>query len=233
MLSRQTGLLNSVVSLVGGTMPRVDSPAGDVDLVPAAEQSLAVSYYLGDGARSLEAYRKLGMLHRISAVGAEQKINQVQISFLGEILAGRTFAVLDAQSINSPKSYSTAALGRDVATAVWGNLTTASATSRALQQGYIAQSRKLIESWANGGAGEAAQASAYVQLGLPANAAALLVETGDNTTYPAWLRAYLPSLQSRLNKAAKSAQIEGDRLHFAEMATQVTRLIDLAKGLKK
>jgi Met-zincin/Domain of unknown function (DUF5117) len=233
MMSSQTKLINSVLSLLGGTMPRIGSPAGEVDLVPAAEQSRAVAYYLGEGARSLDAYRKPSMLHRISAVGAEQKINQVQSNMLAEILVGRTFAVLDAQATQSPKNYTTAALGRDVANAVWGNLASASASSRALQLGYIAQSKKLIESWANGGAGETAQAQAYVKLGLPVNAATLIAETGDNTTYPAWLRGYLPSLQSRLNKAAKSAQSEGDRLHFAEMATQVSRLTDLAKGLKK
>jgi hypothetical protein len=53
------------------------------------------------------------------------------------------------------------------------------------------------------------------------------VETGDDTVFIPWLRASLPPLKARLEAAARSAAAETDRLHYADMAVQVARLLKI------
>lgn len=65
---------------------------------------------------------------------------------------------------------------------------------------------------------------------MPSTVARVLVASGEDTVYVPWLRATLPALKERLDAAARAAADEGDRLHFAEMAVQVARLMRLAAG---
>jgi len=48
-----------------------------------------------------------------------------------------------------------------------------------------------------------------------------IVETGDDTVFIPWLHAALPPLKARLEAASRSATVEADRMHFADMALHV------------
>jgi hypothetical protein len=98
---------------------------------------------------------------------------------------------------------------------------------RALQRAYIAASRVLLEAWARGGAAEGAPVASLVADGMMPAAARLQVESGDDTIYIPWLRTYLPDLKARLEAASRTAAGETDRLHFADMAVQVERLLKI------
>jgi hypothetical protein len=234
MLAYHTGQLKSVAKLVAGTMPKLDSKnESEVTIVPAAEQRRAVRYLLGEGAYTLDAYRSPELIQRVAAFGGTRTIDNVQASLVADVLRGSKFALLDIQSSASASAYSSADLGRDAAAAVWGDLKAAPPAKRALQRGYIAQSRKLLDDWANGGATEAASIAKFKAETQPGAAAAISAETGDNTTYPAWLRSYLPTLSVQLDAATRAAATEGDRLHFAEMAMQVNRLQALTRAVAK
>lgn len=230
MLSTQMGYVKSVASLIAGNMPKIGDGDGPlVSYVPASEQRKAVAYILGEGAASLEAYQRPALLERMSAFGGYRSIDRLQASLVKDVLSGTKIAVLESQSGRDKDAYSPIELGRDVADAIWGDLSTAPFHRRALQRGYIAQSRALLESWAADGAGEPAQAAALTAQEFDPTFAAIAVETGDDTIYPSWLRSYLPTLKARLSEAARSAAAEDDRLHFSEMAVQVDKLIAMAR----
>lgn len=224
MLDTQLRLLRSVGSMVGGTMPRLGAPKGTIaDTVPAAEQSRAVKYLLGNGAQSLELYREPKTLGRIATVGGHQIIDSVEASLVADVLSGSQLGILEEQSRTSPSHYSPARLGQDVGDAVWGDLSSAPPWRRALQQGYLTQTAKLLEGWAKASQ-EGPTVAALIKATYPGGSARIMAESGDDTTYPAWLRTYLPVVQKKVAAAAASAPTESDRLHFERMAAALEKL---------
>lgn len=228
MLNTHNGFLKSVNKLIAGVMPRVGA-APNVDLVPAAEQSRAIAYLLGDGARSLEAYRDPAIKLRSATFGGDLLIDSLQSAFLADILSGENLILLDRQSATEPNAYSPAQLGEDVAKAVWGDLSAAPPWKRALQRGYIRQTMNLLEAWAKARSLEEPTATALIKAKYPANLARLKVESGDDTNYPTWLRTYLPTLKAKLDSAAVAAASESDKLYFSGMANQVEKLAAAAR----
>ncbi len=211
-------------------MPRLGGKTAlRVDLVAPDEQTAAVYYLLGDGARSLEAYREPAVTQRVSVAGDDRVVNGLQASLVGLLLNGPRIALLESQSSGNPSAYSPVELGHDVAAAVWDNLETASVTERVLQRAYVSETRKLIAAWSKADAQEPAEARSAIALGIPAGIATLETDTGDDSVYPAWLSAYLPQLKSRLDVAAQRAEGEGDRLHFRQMSVEIGRLEAMLK----
>ncbi|MCA3574495.1 MAG: zinc-dependent metalloprotease [Aestuariivirga sp.] len=224
MISTQKGMLDSVSSLVGGAMPRFGAAGGPrLDLVPVDEQSAAVFYLLGEGARSLEPFAEPAVIDRLSVTGGEHAVADMQAHLLIGLLNGSRLAVLEAQSRRG--GYSPVTFGHDVSLAVWGNLEEATPTDRALQRAYVMQTRQLIDGWTNAAAKEESETKAAVAAGFPAGFAAVESDTGDDTAYPAWLRQHLPQLKARLDEAGRQAGSEDDRLHFGQMALEVQRLM--------
>lgn len=226
MMGTHKGLLDSVATLVGGAMPRFDHGNGPrIDLVPPDEQTAAVFYLLGDGARSLEPYAESAVAERISVTGGERMVADLQAGLLKDLLTGSRLALLESQSRRGEAAYSPAKLGRDVSEAVWGNLEQASPTERVLQRAYAVQTRQLIADWANAAAKEAGEAQAAIAAGFPSGFSSVEADTGDDTVYPGWLRNHLPQLKARLDVASQQAASESDRLHFGEMSRQVQQLM--------
>jgi hypothetical protein len=226
MIGTQKGLLDSVATLVGGAMPRFNPGKGPrFDLVPADQQTAAVFYLLGDGARSLEPYAEPAVTQRMFVAGGERMVAELQAGLLKGLLTGRRLAVLESQSQHGEDAYSPAKLGRDVSEAVWGNLEQASPTERALQRAYVAQTRQFIADWSNAAPKEAAEAQAAIAAGFPAGFSGIESDTGDDTAYPGWLRNHLPQLKARLDVASQQAASERDRLHFGDMAREIQQLI--------
>ena len=226
LLGTQKGFLDSVAVMIGGVQPRIGKLGQEpADLVSADEQSAAVEYLLGDGARSLEPYLDPALLGRVSTVGGGRAVEGLQAGLVKTLLSGSRIAVLESHARGSGSAYSPAKLGHDVALAVWGYLEQASPTDRVLQRAYIAQTRQLIADWAIAGTKEAAEAGATVAAGFPAAFAAIESDTGDDSAYPDWLRSYLPQLHVRLEQAARKAEAADDRAHFGQMSIEVGKLI--------
>lgn len=225
MLGTQKGLLDSVVVLVGGAMPRPGAREGRrVDFVAPDEQSGAVFYLLGDGARSLEPYRANDLAQRITVTGGSRAVDDIQRALVTTLLDGGRISLLQSEADAEPGAYSPERLGQDVATAVWGNLEQATITERVLQRAYVSQTRELIKAWQDAGTREAAASAAAVAAGAPRSFAETLTDTGDDTDYPGWLRSYLPQLKARLELASAQAASARDRQHFGQMAIEVGRL---------
>jgi hypothetical protein len=229
LLGRHVALLKSVPRVIAAAMPplgRTDGPL--VAFLPAAQQRDAVRFLLTEGVASLEPFRDPQILERSTVFGGYRAIDQLQAGFVEDIINGPNVALLESQKRRDRSAYSSLDLGRDVTKIIWGRLDNASATQRALQRGYLDATRKLLDAWSKGAPQEAGQARAVQGLQVSAAAARLLVESGDDTVFIPWLRNALPGLKRRLKAAALSATGESDRLHFAEMATQIGRLMKLA-----
>lgn len=219
-------LLMSVAKEIAGTMPRHEGDGGPaVTRVPAAEQSAAVAYLLGEGARTLEPFRDPAILERAAVFGGAQDVDLAQAGLVAEVLDGARIGLLDSQADLYPDAYSATDLGHDAAAAVWSDIGATNRTSRVLQQAWLDAHARLLGAWALAGATEAAAIAEAKAAGAPAATAAALVETGDDTLYPAWLRDELPGLQTRLNSAAIEAESDEDRLHYEAMAAGVAGLM--------
>ena len=227
MLGRHVGLLLSVPRLVGGASPPLGQGEGPLALlVPAAQQRRAVAYLLGEGAASLEPYAAPAIVERVSVYGGYRAIDQIQADLVGALLNGPNIAQLESQHRREPSAYSPLDLGRDVTAAVWGRLDSASPTQRALHLGYVDAARRLMQAWATHGAADIAQArQVQASDGVSDLVARARSTSGRDTVFVPWLRRSLPALKTRLDAASRSARTESDRLHFAEMATQVAALI--------
>jgi hypothetical protein len=142
-------------------------------------------------------------------------------------LYASTYGVLLGRQVALLKS--AADLGRDASTVVWGELSTPTATRRALQRGYLDAARSLLDAWSQGrGAQEAADAKALAGLEVSNTAARALAESGDDALFISWLRADLARLKPRLDNQAILARDDTERLHYADMAAITFRLLQLA-----
>ncbi len=228
-LGRHMSMLQSLNRVIGAAMPPLGSGEGPLaTLVGADEQRAAVRYLLGEGAASLEPYAAPALVERVYVFGGYRAIDRLQSALVTELLSGPTLALLESQRRRDPRAYSSLDFGRDVQDAIWGRLDADSPTTRALQRGWLAATRTLLEAWARGGKGESEQAQALQLRGLPGPSARVAVETGDDTLFAPWLRSTLTPLRGRVEAAARSASDESTRLHLEEMAAQLARLIRVA-----
>jgi hypothetical protein len=230
LLGRQVALLKSVHRVIGAAMPPLGQGEGPLArLVPAAEQRDAVLYLLGDGASSLEAYAVPAVVERVAVFGGYRAVDRLQAELVKDLLTGPNLVALESQKRRDPSAYGSADLGRDASTVVWGELSTPTATRRALQRGYLDAARSLLDAWSQGrGAQEAADAKALAGLEVSNTAARALAESGDDALFISWLRADLARLKPRLDNQAILARDDTERLHYADMAAITFRLLQLA-----
>lgn len=234
LLDRQLALLKSVPRLVGGALVPLGSGEGPLTaIVPAAEQRAAVRWLLGEGAASLAPFAQPAVVERVATYGGYRAVDRMQAGLLADLLNGPNVALLESQRRRDARAYSAADLGLDVETALFGSLgsttaaTATTPTQRALQRGWVEATTGLLKAWATADqqeAKEAAEARQVAGLGITSAAARALLETGDDTLFIPWLRSRLPMLQRRLEAAARATAQETDRLHYAELATQMRRL---------
>jgi len=227
MLSRHVGLLKSNNRLIAGVMPALGAGEGPrPKLVPAAEQRQAVQYLMGEGAASLAPYATPAVVERVSVYGGYRAVDRLQSALVTDLMTGSNVALLESQRRGDPAAYSSLDFGRDLTAAVWGDLKSSTPTQRALQRGYIAAARDLLTAWSKGGADEKKLAELLLtEVPVSPAAARAIVESGDDTVFTPWLQAALPPLKARLEAAARSAATEADRLHYADMALQIGRLL--------
>ena len=219
-------LVGSVETLIAGTEHVFNPGEGPlVARVPAEEQAEAVAYLLGEGAATFDAYRDPRLIERLAVVGGARLVDEAQAKLVSDLIAGPRLAILDSQEDLYPGAYGPADLGRDVANAIWGDLGATTRTGRVLQAAWVDTHLAGAAAWAQANAIEAAGLDQTRAAGLPDAAGLILVETGDDTVYPAWLRDALPELHERLSGAATAAADETDRLHYEDMAARIGRLM--------
>jgi hypothetical protein len=225
ILSTHYGFLSSVARLVAGT-ERMFTPADGMRVmrVPPEAQREAITYLLGEGARTLDAFRAPEIVERAAVAGGATVVDQVQARLVPALVNGPKLGLLDSQSQLYPDAYGAADLGNDVLAAVWGDLTDGSRTARVLRSSWVAAHAALITSWASAAKTEPAEVANGVAQGVPQSVMTLLAETGDSTLYRPWMRAALPGLLAAVTADAVTA--EGDaRLHLLEMSSEIARLI--------
>lgn len=224
-LGRHVTLLQSVQRMVGGVQAAMGGSDGRLSRpVPAEQQREAVRYLLGEGARSLEAYTAPALLDRVVPFGGDAMVAGVQAGLVSDLMKGGNLAMLDSQRRRDPAAYGPAEFGRDLEQAVWGGLSTATPTQRALQRGWLNGASRVLQAWATGGQGEADEVRKAQGDGAPPVAARVLGESGDDTGFASWLRASLPALQARVANAANASRDEAERLHLLDMAARIERL---------
>lgn len=217
--------LKSVAKLVGGVEADPFAPGAPKQrIVPAARQEAAVRYLLGEGARTLDAYKDPRLLSRASVVGGTQLVEAFQAALVNAVLTGPKLELLEGQKSADPKAYGVLDLARDTYEAVWGDLSAAPRWRRALQIGYLRRIGELLELQSRSPAKWRSAVRRLARRGYPMSFAVIAAASGTETVFPAWVRDMLPKLAKELDAAAVRAKTEGDRLHFKEMASRARKL---------
>lgn len=228
--STHMGFLKSVAKLVGGVEANPFTTAGPRSrLVPPEEQWKAVSYLLGDGARSLDAYKAPSLAGRASVVGVQRAVEELQGSLIAELFEGPRLALLESEKGANPDAYGLLTFAEDSYDALWDDLSEAPRWRRALQRAYLARLADIFKAQNADPAEREKAKKALIGKGMPTGFAAIATATGADTVFPAWARDMLPKLAARLEEAAKSAKDQDDRLHFLGMAARARHVAQAAK----
>lgn len=112
----------------------------------------------------------------------------------------------------------------DVENAIWADLSTAPRWLRALQRAYLGKIEELLKTETVTSEERHAKVEAAQGKGYSAAFAELAAMTSGETVFPAWARASLPNLATRLDSAASKASNPDDELHFKAMAQRARRI---------
>ncbi len=223
MLAHQTAFLESVKDLIGGQYTLPGHLQGLQErFVPPEKQREAVQYLLGEGAASLDAYKKPDVLYRAMPLGGVHTVENTQAKLVADLLGDTRLAVLDEHTAVDPAAYGVINLGDDMIAALWGDLSSAPPTRRVLQRAFLDRIDKILHPTT--GAKEIAAVQASMQKGGFSPAfAAFATLPADKTSFPAWGYATLPELRKRLEQA-KPTDLS-DTIHFQEMARRIEDLL--------
>lgn len=225
MITQHTTFLESVATLVGGTINQPMSTDGPgYRLVEKEKQQEAVVYLLGDGVMSLEPYKDPIIITRIPPIGGIRAIEKRQSDLLDTIFSGAVLAKLDEQQALYPAAYGPIELAEDIYHAIWSDLSTAPRWRRALQARFLVTCQVILQSQVNSNNNEL-NAIALMYQGHSKSYSRLAVASGAKTNFPAWARNSLMELQERLEAAVQSASTSSDRYHFQTMLWRIGQII--------
>lgn len=225
MLLQHDTFLKSVAKVVGGTLNNPSSPDGPLySLVPAEQQKEAVSYLLGEGVHSLDAYKDPSIITQIPFVGGIRTVESLQAELLETVFSGQILAKLDEQQALEPDAYGQLDLIEDTYLAVWGDIPAAPRWQIALQDRYLDICERILTSHQQADKGEMA-AMALMYQGYGRSYSSLVAATGADTLFPSWARENLPHLKEKLLAAAESADDPSLKYHFQAMAWRIDHLL--------
>lgn len=227
MLSQHITFLESVATLVGGTINRPLSSDGPIySLVPPSEQREAVQYLLDEGVQSLEPYKDPLIITRIPPIGGILAIESLQGSILETIFSGEKLARLDEQKALYPDAYGAIELAEDIYGALWDDLSSAPRWRRVLQNRFLDLCKNILAAELRADSSGVAAAT-LIHQGFSRPFASLVTASGAKTDFPAWARITLPDLHDQLKTAAKVLVSRSDQYHFQTMAWRIEKLINL------
>ncbi len=223
MMGHQFNFLDSVKKLVAGQYYQTGQMQGPKGrLVPAEKQREAVHYLLGEGAASLDAYKKPNVLYRAMPLGGVFTVEKLQAKLLVGLLDETRLTTLDEQTTVDPDAYSAADLGNDIMDTLFSDLSSVPPYRRVLQTTFLDRIETMLH--ATKGAKEiAAGLAAMKKAGFSESFAQYASNQADKTTFADWALAALPQLQKKL-KTAKGAN-RSDQLHFLGMAAKIDKIL--------
>lgn len=223
--------LKSVAKLVAGVEAHPSATSGPRRrLVSPQRQQAAIRYLLGEGARSLEAYKAPELIDRVAIFGGGEAIDRLQASLVDALFQDQIFPtvpsmvvrklpLLQAQKAADPKAYGPLDFARDSYDALWGDLSTAPHWRRPLQRAYLRRIAALVDVSKSADRSKQAKTNAALVSGGTTSAfAAIVSSTGADTVFVGWAHDMLPKLARRLRRAARKARTSDDRFHFWAMA---------------
>ena len=192
--------------------------------VPPDEQRQAVAFILKDGLAPPEKFLDPRLLSLFAVADATAAVEQSQARILDSLLNGRVYTMLNQQAILDPKAYTITDLLSDVTGGVWAELgqpgTPIPPLRRALQRAYLDQLEQQI-------AGESqpvdtARLEAY---GIPPEAAAILLSSGQGTDFNSAVGVVLSDLADRIDASTGWTDDPATAAHLANALVRVKRII--------
>jgi Met-zincin/Domain of unknown function (DUF5117) len=210
-------------------------------LVPPGQQRAAIRYLLGEGARSLDAYKAPELLDRVAIFGGGEPIDRLQASLVGALFQDQLYPtapayvvkklpLLQAQKSADPNAYGPLDFANDSYDALWSDLMAAPHWRRVLQRAYLDKIAGLFKIQKTADRSAQAKANAALVNGGTTSAfAAVATSTAADTVFVGWAHDMLPKLARQLRRAARKARTPDDRFHFWAMAVRAQQIAQEGK----
>jgi len=224
LLDTRTSWIRDVAKMVGGVVEhRAEARAGKGPRfvpVPSDQQRQAVAFLLKDGLAPPEKFLDPNLISLFAAADATAAVEESQARTLDSLLSGRVYTMLNQQAILDPKAYTITDLLAEVTGGVWAELgqpgTPIPPLRRALQRAYLDWLEQQLA-----GQGEPVDTARLEAYGVPPEAAAILLSSGQGTDFNGAVGTVLTELADRIEA---SMGWTGDRATAAHLANSLVRV---------
>lgn len=216
-LTRYLSFVQSVLANVGGVY---DEPANTTRYrpVPATEQRRSVQFVLEEVPDALDMFEMPELIDSLEPAGARLTLDGAAAQSVSLLLTGTRLGLLDEQQRRDPDAYGPVELGDDMLTALFDDLSGSDPRRRAMQSAFVQSTWDVLVAPPAPRGILTLVASVF---GADADQLNVSASTGAETAYPAWARARLPQLATRLRAAAGESDDPAVSGHYEELARRV------------
>ncbi len=216
-LSRYLTFVQSVLSNVGGVY---DEPTNVERYrpVPAAEQRRSVRFVLEEVPEALEIFERTELIDRLEPIGARLTLDGAASQAVSLLLSGARLGTLDEQQRRDPSAYGPLDLGDDMLAALFSDLGQDDPRKRAMQTAFVQGTWQVLVAPPTPRGALTLVAALF---GADADQLNAQASTGAETAFPAWARARLPQLATRLKAAAGDSDDPAISGHYEELARRI------------
>ena len=216
-LSRYLTFVQSVLSNVGGVY---DEPANVERYrpVPAEDQRRSVRFVLEEVPDALEIFERPELIDRLEPSGARLTLDGAAAQAVSLLLSGPRLGMLDEQQRRDPAAYGPVDLGDDMLAGLFSDLGQDDPRMRAMQTAFVQGAWQILIAPPTP---RGALTLVAALLGADADELNAQASTGAETAFPAWARARLPQLATRLRAAAGESDDPAISGHYEELARRI------------
>ena len=216
-LSTYLSFVQSVLTNVGGVY---DEPANVERYrpVPAPEQRRSVRFVLEEAPDTLSMFEMPSLIDRLEPAGARLTLDGAASQAVILLLNGKLLGALDEQQRRDADAYGPVDLGDDMLAVLFSDLGETDPRRRAMQSAFVQSAWEIIV------APPAPRGVLTLLAGLLSSdpdALNVTASTGAETAFPAWARARLPQLATRLRAASGDSDDPAVSGHYAELARRI------------
>ncbi len=228
LIDTRTSWIRDVAKMIGGVVEhRAEARAGKGPRfvpVPPDEQRQAVAFLLKVGLAPPEKFLDPKLISLFAVADATAAVEESQARILDSLLSGRVYTMLNQQAILDPKAYTITDLLTDVTGGVWEELgqpgTPIPPLRRALQHAYLDRLERQLA-----GQHEPVDTARLEAYGVPPEAAAILLSSGQGTDFNSAVGAVLTELADRIEASTGWTGDPATAAHLANALVRVKRII--------
>lgn len=220
IISQWERYMGHVVTEIGGvvkTRKLTDQEGAVFEIVPETKQREAMNFLINEAVNSPEWWLDKNILDRIEAAGSMEKMRQIQVNVINNILTpARLQRLIEQESRLGANAYSLGEMMTDLHKSVWSELKKAETIKiyrRNMQRGYIARLGWLMTQ-------EPPQLPPFAR--RYSDTTDVLVEGSDIRPF---VRAELETLRSEIIKSLPGVKDNSTKYHLKDILARIENIL--------